>query len=75
MVGAHANFLVGVERHADLTMFNLLVLLQIHHSLHDFSDAGLVVGTQQCRAVGYDEVLTDVLQQLGELLRARHNAF
>ena len=61
MVRTHADFLVGVERHTNLTVFNLLVFLQIHHSLHDFSDAGLVVGTQQCRAVGHDEVLTNVL--------------
>ena len=61
MVGAHTDFLVGVERHADLTVFNLLVFLQVHHGLHDFSDAGFVVGTQQCRAIGYDEVLADVL--------------
>ena len=69
MMGTHAYFLVGVEGYAYLAMTYLLMLLQIDHGLHDFGNARLVVGTQECRAIGDDEVLADVLEQFGELTR------
>ena len=73
MVGTHADLLVGVEGNAYLAVLNLLMFLQIDHCLHDFGNTRLVVGSKQCGAVGHDQVLANVLQQLWKLLRTRHN--
>ena len=74
MVGTHAYLLVGVEGYAYVAVGNLLVLLQIDHGLHNLGYAGLVVSTQQRRAVGHDEVFAHVVQQLGKLAWRRDNA-
>ena len=68
VVGAHANFLVGVETHADVAMLNLRMILQVAHGLHYLCDASLVVGAKERGAIGHDKVLALVLQQLRELL-------
>ena len=75
MVGTHTDFLVRVKGNTNLTVLNLLVLLQINHRLYDFGNTSLVVGTQQSRAVCHDEVFAYMLQQFRELLRTRHDAF
>ena len=68
MVGAHADFFVGVEAHADVAVLYLVVVAQPAHGLHDFSNTSLVVGTEQRVAVGHDEVLSFVGKQLREFL-------
>ena len=74
VVGAHADFLIGIEGDADVAVANLLVVAQPAHGLHNFSNAGLVVGSQQRGAVGHDKVFANMLQQFGELLRSAHDA-
>ena len=46
VVGALADFLVGVESHAYVAMLDLIMVAQIAHGLHNLSHAGLVVGTE-----------------------------
>ena len=74
VMGTHANLLVGVEGYANLAVPDVLVVAQIAHRLHDFGNAGLVVGTEQCVAVGHNEVFAHVAEQFGKLLRTQHNA-
>ena len=74
VVGALADLLVGVEAHADLAVLHLGMVAQPAHGLDDLGDAGLVVGAQQRGAVGDDEVLTLVGEQLGEHLRRGDDA-
>ena len=44
------------------------------HRVHDFRYAGLVIGTQQRRAVGRDERLAHVMQHLRELGRLQRQS-
>ena len=74
MVGTPSDFLVGIEGDADLAVLNLLMVAQVAHGLHDFGNAGLVVGTEQGGSVGHNQILAHVLQQFREFLRTRHNA-
>ena len=67
-MSAHANLLIGIEGHTDLSVFYLLMVAQEAHGLHDFGYASLVVCTKQGVSVSDDKVFTDVFQQLGELL-------
>ena len=74
LMGAKAYLLVGVEADSDLAVLDLGVGLQPGHSADDFGDAGLVVGTQQGGAVGDNQVLAHVVEQLGEILRRQLDA-
>jgi len=67
MVCALADLLIGIERHADIAVLDLVMVAQIAHRLHDFGNAGLVIGTEQCRSVGHNDVFSLVGQQLGKL--------
>ena len=75
MVGAHAYLLVRIESHTDVTVAYLLMVAQPAHSLYNLSDAGLIVSSQQRRAVSDDEVFSHVLQQLRELLWRRDSLY
>ena len=74
LVGALAYLLVGVEGYAHGAVFHLGMLLHVLHGAHNLGYAGLVVGAEQCRAVGHDEVLALVVEQLGELFGREHDA-
>ena len=74
-MGTHSDFLIGVESHADITMRNLLMVAQIAHGLHNLCDTRLVVGSQQCGAIGDNEVFAFVIQQFWEFGRAAHDAW
>ncbi len=52
---ATANFLVAGEKNSNRTMWDFGVFHQMGRGFHDNRDACLVVGAQQCRAVGRDE--------------------
>ena len=53
-MGAHADFLVWIEAHADVSVLDFLMGAEVAHSLYDFSDARLVVCTEQGSSIGYD---------------------
>ena len=74
VVGAQADFLVGVEAHADVAVLHLGVLLQPLDSAQDFGDTGFVVGTEQGVTAGNDEFLALVVVHLGELNGVEHDA-
>ena len=73
-MGTHTDFLVGIESHAYVAMLNLLVVAQIAHCLNNLGNTRLVVGTEQSVSVGYDKILTNVIEQLGEFLRRGDDA-
>ena len=73
VVGAATYFLVGVEGDANLSVLDFLVLLQVDHCLHDFSDTCLVVGSEQRVTIRHDEVFADVLQQFRKLLGRKND--
>ena len=68
VVGTHPDFLVRVEGHADFAVLYFLVFLQIDHRLNYLGNARLVVGTQQCCAIGHNQVFTYMTQQLRKFL-------
>ena len=74
VVSTHTYLLVGVEGDADVSVSHLLMVAQPAHSLYYLGYSRLVVSTKKRRSVGHYEVLADVTQQLGELLRSAHNA-
>ena len=53
------------------TVLYLGMLLQVDHRRNYFSNAGLVVGSQQCGAVSHNQILTLVVQQFGKLSRTK----
>ena len=74
-VCASTNLLIGVEGDADASVRNLMVFHQIGHGFHNLCDAGLVIGAEECVAVGDDEVFAHVVQHLGEHLGRGDDAF
>jgi hypothetical protein len=63
-----ADLLVRVERHLHRAVRNVAVGLQVPDRGHDLRDAGLVVGTEQRRAVGRDQLVPDMMLQLLRLV-------
>ena len=66
MMCTHTDFLVRIETYSDVAVLDFIVVAQIAHSLYDFSDARLVVSTQQGSTVCYDDILALVSLQLRE---------
>ena len=73
VVCTHADFLVGVESHADVSMLYFVVVAQPAHGLYDFGNARLVVSTQQGVPVGHDQVFALVSEQFWKFLGRRHD--
>ena len=71
VVGSLTYLFIGGESDAYLAMLDFGVGEEVLHGRYDFGHAGFVVGTQQCLAIGDDEVLPDVVQQLGKLVGAQ----
>ena len=74
-VCASTNLLIGVEGDADASVRNLMVFHQIGHGFHNLCDAGLVIGAEECVAVGDDEVFAHMVQHLREHLGRGDDAF
>ena len=74
LVGAQADLLVGVEADAHLAVLDLGMSLQVGHRGDDLGDAGLVVGAEKRRAVGHDQVVAQIVHQLGEVLGIERDA-
>ena len=72
--GTESDFFVGIEADAHLAVFDFGVFEEISHGLHDFGDAGFVIGTEEGGAIGDDEVFSDVGFEFGELLRRGDDA-
>ena len=70
MMRTHTDFLVRIETYADISVLDFVMVAQITHSLYDFSDARLVVSTQQGSTVCHDDILSLVSLQLWESLNA-----
>lgn len=68
--GAVADLLVRAEADAQARVRQLRVRRQARDEPHDLGDARLVVGTQERRAVGADEVLAHEPVEHGELVGA-----
>ena len=73
-MSAAPDFLVGVEGHAHTTVLHFGVLHEVGHGADDFGNARFVVGAQQRVAVGNNNILADVAEQLGEFLDGGDNA-
>ena len=73
LVRAQTDFLIGIERDADVTVLDFRMSLQIFHSSDNLSDTRLVVGSEQRLAVGHDKVLTLVFAKLREIGRRKHH--
>ena len=71
---SHANLLIRIEVHTYLAVLDFRVCLQIGHGRHDFSYASLVVCPQEGIAVRDDDVLADVVLQLGKLPHCGYDA-
>ena len=71
---AAADLLVGVERDLHRAVRDLRVRDEIGDRGHDLGDAGLVVGAEERRAVGRDQLVADVVLELRRLARADHLA-
>ena len=67
VMGTHAYLLVGIESHTDVAVLDFVVVTQIAHRLDNLGYTRLVVGTEQRVAVGHDDVLALVVEQLGKL--------
>ena len=65
----HTNLLIGIKGYVDITVFNFFMVAQIAHRLHNLSNAGFVVGTQQGVTVCHNQIFTDMVQQLRKFPR------
>ncbi len=63
LVGAAADFFVGGEQDADGAVPDVGIVHQELRCRHDLGNAGLVVGTQERRAIGGDDVVADLVEQ------------
>ena len=67
---AAADLLVGVEHDLDRAVRDLGMGDEIGDGGEDLGDAGLVVGAEERRPVGDDELVAGVVRELGRLARA-----
>ena len=74
MVGAARDLLVDREADANRRVRLAGIPLQVRDRGHDLGDARLVVGAEQGRAVGGDEIVSELPLQQGQLLRIEHDA-
>ena len=74
MVSAARDLLVDREADADRCVLELRMPFQIGDRGHDLRHTGLVVGAEQCRPVGGDDVVTDLLLQQRELFGVEDDA-
>ena len=74
-VRAKTNFLVWIETYADFAVLNFWVSLQPCHSINDFRDSSLIIGSEERIAIGDDQVLTDIVQKLGKFFRREFYIF
>ena len=74
VVGAAGDLLVDREADANRRVRLARIPLQVCDRGHDLGHAGLVVGPEQGRAVGGDEIVPDLPLQQGQLLRIEHDA-
>ncbi len=74
-VGTEADFLVRIEGDADVAVRDFIVLKEKVDGGDNFSDTGLVVGTEEGVTVGDDKVLTYVVEHFGEFSGVKANAF
>ena len=63
VLGAACDLLVDGEADADRRVRELRIALQVRDRGHDLRDTGLVVGAEQRRAVGRDDVVADLLRR------------
>ena len=63
VIDAVADFLVGREQDLHVPCRIGGIAGQDRHRIHDLGDAGLVVGAEQGRAVGGDDVVADLVLQ------------
>ena len=68
VIGPCADLLVGVEADPDPPVRELRVLLQVRDGRDDLGDPGLVVGAEERRPVGGDELVADVVGERRALL-------
>ena len=73
-MGTHADFLVRVEAYADVSVLDFLMVAEVAHCLYDFSDARLVVCTEQGSSISYDDVLALVRLEFWEFFYAGDDA-
>ena len=74
MMGSQANLLVGIEAHANLPVLDLGMLLQIDHRLYNLRNTRFVISAQERGTVCHDEILADMVAQLGEFLHRSDDA-
>ena len=56
-------------------MFDFRMGLKVSHGGDDLGDAGLVVGSEKSGAVGDDQVIAEIIHELGKLLRTQQDVF
>jgi len=71
---AAPDLFVGVERDLHGPVREVGVRVQVRDCGDDLRDAGLVVGAEERRAVGRDQLVAGVVLELGRLVRADHLA-
>ena len=64
---ALSDFFVRIERYAYVAVLDVGVLDEVVDCGDDFGNACLVVSSEESVAVGYDEILSNVVEKLGEL--------
>ena len=72
LVDAAADLFVRREQDLDCAVLDFPVVDQEMGGIHDFGEPRLVVGPEQRRAVGRDDVVADLLCQRRMLCRADH---
>ena len=72
LLDTRADFFVRRKSDRDRAAFDLRILFERVDHRHDFGDARFVVGTEQRRAVGGDDVVANQILQLGILCRRDH---
>ena len=75
MVHSAADLLVGGKADLDRTVLEFWMFHDVLGGGHDFGHSGLVIGSEQGVAVGGDQGLTDIVQQLGKFFRVENHAF
>ena len=73
MLRTAANLFIRREGQTDFAMLDFGMRQKIFAHRNNRADAGLIIRTQQRRAVGRNNILTNIIQQLRKLLRTQHS--
>ena len=71
---SQSDFFIRIEAYANFSVFYFRMFFQICHSSNDFGNTSLIISSQQCTAVGYNQILSYMIEQFWKLLGRKNDS-